>query len=96
MVAIIVKYMIDPKNVSLSISVTIVWSYKMVCPKKCKQLRKQPEPLIDAKRKAWCLSTSEVNISCYAELQAFVTPLIYYIMNSAGLSICRMWMWRNR
>ena len=44
----------------------------MVCPNECK-------PIYDAKLKAWCFSTSEIKISCYAEKQVIFTPLIYNI-----------------
>ena len=44
----------------------------MVCSSKCKQLRKQPEPITDTE----CFSTSEIKISCYTKLQTLITPVI--------------------
>ena len=42
-----------------------------------------PEQLTNIKCKAWCFPTSEIRkISCYTELQAFVTPLIYNMRNN--------------
>ena len=42
-----------------------------------KQLRKHQEPLTKAKRQASWFSSSEIKISCYTELQAYITPPIY-------------------
>ena len=49
----------------------------MVYSNECKQLRKHPEPLNDAKREVWCFQKSEININYYKKLKAFFSTLIY-------------------
>ena len=55
---------------------TIVRSYKAVYPDECKQRRKHPEPLTNAKTKPCCFPTSEIMNSCNTELQAFTIQIM--------------------
>ena len=76
--------LISGMSLHLSLS-QFLRSYKTVCPNKCKQQRKHPEPKTDAKHKARCLSTSEIMISYYIQLQGFIAPLIYNTMGVWGV-----------
>ena len=53
-----------------------VKSYKLAYLIECKQLRKHPEPITEAKRKSWFFS--EIKISYFTELQAYVAKVIYH------------------